>query len=68
MKEIEKNKRISKYINMFQPPSSPTYKLDKTEEAGKQIYRCKKSILSVYSDNQKTMEQEDDIIAILKRI
>ena len=35
MKEIEKNKRISKYINMLQPASSPTSKLDKTEEAGK---------------------------------
>ena len=35
MKEIEKNKRISKCINMLQPASSPTSKLDKTEEAGK---------------------------------
>ncbi|XP_023338839.1 POTE ankyrin domain family member H isoform X2 [Eurytemora carolleeae] len=33
MKEIEKNKRISKCINMLQPASSPTSKLDKTEEA-----------------------------------
>ena len=41
MKEIEKNKRISKYINMFQPPSSPTYKLDKTEEAGKRFIDVK---------------------------
>ena len=35
MKEIEKNKRISKYINILQPPSSPTSNLDKTEEVGK---------------------------------
>ena len=46
MKEIEKNKRISKYINILQPPSSPTSKQDKTEEAGKQIYRCKRSRLA----------------------